>query len=290
MTIVNAIAYSPELEIWVAAGDGAFHNVFGWSYDGIRWTGACGGCALQGIFVTWSSTQGLFMAGGNAVSTSSDGINWNFNSVLPGISGVRGATFVKQTNLWVVIGGGGGSASISTASNIAGPWTPYTASPTFNSFGYSIDFSAPLPLLMGGGAGSISYGTLCTAPPNATLWTCAIGAAGPLGADATIYTIGWGNGTFVVGGVPSAPNTNLIATSHDGITYTICTTTVFTSQVNGVHYAEDYGFWTAVGNAGTNTMGVSFDNGITWTGLGNDIFPSGAFAVHSRYRVINTPT
>ena len=120
----------------------------------------------------------------------------------------------------------------------------------FSVYGNAVAYSPTLNrwVAVGNGtAGSIMYSN------DGFTW---VGVAG-------VFTIG--NAVFWTGSRFLAGGTGKIATSTDGITW-VATGGIFTTDCNG--FASNGEITISVGN-GTNNVAYSWDDGLTWTGLGN---------------------
>ncbi len=107
-TAGNGIAFSPELNTWVAVGEGT--NTILWSNDGQSWATVTTGASIlsAGYCVAWSSTASLFVAGGAAgtgrIAYSSDGKSWTVNTQSAISTAVSDIAYGRNSGVWVAVG------------------------------------------------------------------------------------------------------------------------------------------------------------------------------------------
>jgi hypothetical protein len=260
-TAGHAIAYSPELTLWVAGGLGT--NPAYYSANGITWISAAITVLTNGIYdIYWSSNNLLFVAGGAVqggrnIGVSIDGIHWvSVASPITGI--VHAVTFSIPNQRWVAVG----VNSIAYASFPAGTWTAATGGSAVPNYGTC--FSEPLGLYLTLGSRATNGNTVVNST-NGIAW---IGMGQPIfnGATAEGRSCEYANGVFVLSGL-GASTTDYFATSTNGVTFVGRGKGPFTTGVNTVFYSDYLDRWYA-GGEGSEDFAQSLDNGATWTSVG----------------------
>jgi hypothetical protein len=243
----RAIAWSPQLGLFVAGGDAVPYQVY--SADGKNWTAATttAGTGMQGA--TWSPQLGLFvMVGGTGptyLSYSADGKNWTAATTIVGTSW-RSVVWSPQLGLFVAAGANS-------------PWIAYSAdgknwtaaaSAGGATNNQGVAWSPQLGLFVAGG----TAGTYLTYSTNGTTWTAATTSVGT-----GWRSIAWSPqlGIFVAAGTA----TPWLAYSTDGKNW-VAATTVVGNSWQGVAWSPQLGLFIAVG---TTTPYIAYSaNGRTW--------------------------
>lgn len=204
---LRAVAWSPELGLWVACGTSYVYT----SNDGVTWTQRDISAVFSGtmLSITWSSALGKFcVMGSNKCAVSSDGITWSAGSY----SG-SGASIAWSPALGLFVAGGLGTAGIRSSTN-GTAWTARYSTSTVTIVG--IAWSPELNLFAAV-SNAPSGAPLIITSPDGINWTSRTQpfVAGPY------YAITWSSalGLFV-----AARSTGQIVTSSDGITWDIRST------------------------------------------------------------------
>jgi hypothetical protein len=251
--------------IWVAVGYGI--TAFGYSYDGIHWTGITNGATIfslgstgGGRSVAYNSHRpnrivfpsNLTVAvgsGTNKIAYSSDGITWTNSS--NGSSIFTTGNHVSWNGaMWVAVGTGATHRIAYSYNGIN--WNAVSGSVNIFSTGYAVAFSENMWVAVGAGT---NFKIACSY--DGIIWQGVSGSS-------TIFTTGWGvayNGTnWVAVGQGSCS----IAISSNGINWDPVpnSNNIFTI---GLGVAWNGAMWVAVGE-GTYTIAYSF-NGFQWTGI-----------------------
>lgn len=299
-TSVYGAAWSPFLNQWALAGIG--NATLATSSDLLGFNTNATAFTTQGWCVIWSSLNNFWLAGGagtNVIATSTDGISWvprtSANSLLTAVYSLG-----FNGSLYVAVGTTAGTTTIAYSSDGV-TWTGVTSSSSIFSAGRSVKWSSALNLWIAVGAGTYSTATSSNgttwaggvviassafttsgydlvATPTQIV---AVGAGGNTiatsrdgviftGMNQTIYTIlslvfciGWNGQIWVAGGSAGSTPSVTLASSPDGILWTVATGTVSTTSTRGVAWNGNY--WMSIGIGG-NIFCFS-TNGSAWTGL-----------------------
>jgi hypothetical protein len=249
----------------VAVGSGT--NRVAYSYEGISWFVSLSGNIIfstNANTVYWSQTQQVFLAGGDGgvLASSTDGITWTAivqGAITGNINSVR---YSAAAGRWVM--GGLTTNEIATSVLVSGPWTGKGS--FFSGGSNAVCYSTANWMAVGQGPTN----TVATAALSAATFT-GLGMVGfGTGGSAVARDCWYGNGTFILAGLPGAGATNTLAKSLDAITYTAITPNIFTTSGYCITWYELNQIWVG-GGQGTNTLGYSLD-GNTWVGLGSLVF------------------
>jgi hypothetical protein len=286
--VCRGIAWSPQLNIWVAVGrgsattptNGSFQLAY--SYDGINWVGVPSVIFAGniGICVTWGKDKfvagGGNTSGGNKIYYSTDGINWIANSGVFS-TGYLGIGF--NGSIWVAVGNNSTSTGVAYSYNginwSLGATTIFNSGTQINS---AVAWSGSSNRWVATGlstTNSIYYSF------DGINWSASTGAPA-LSGSSGIYSVTWAGNRFVAGG--GSVGTLAQYTSPDGINWTPNGSTTMTSclglawssnQVNTEQQLLNVAIQqpTLALGAGTNTIAYSYD-GIKWRGLGATTFAS----------------
>jgi hypothetical protein len=142
-TVVNGVAWSSNLSIWVAVGaNSTTSGVIASSTDGASWTSRSTtifGANGAGLGVAVNTLGTLFVAVGTSVSTfaySSNGTSWLQGTAGTSITtAARGVVWANQISLWVAVGNG--TNSIATSSDGIS-WTGRTGLTIFGTQGNQV--------------------------------------------------------------------------------------------------------------------------------------------------------
>jgi len=208
------------------------------SEDGVNWTLQT--APNQGwVGVTYGNGQFVAICG-NGSMTSPDGVTWTYHA-WSGIScSARGITY--GNGLYIAVGESD-DRIVTSPDGIN--WTARTG-------GYNMQFATygNGAYVAVGSSNQIQYST------DGISWA----GVSPGGSNRW-RSVTFGNGMFVA---VSSYSSNRVATSPDGITWTLRTSAVETNQWYGVTYGD--GLFVAVAKEGTNRLMYSSD-GITWTAV-----------------------
>ena len=263
--------------IWVAVGYGDTGNVgnsIAVSYDGIMWKGVVPfaiSSSLSNGFreIAWNGSYFITVSGGgsafglssnNLIKYSTDGIIWRpvNQSIFSAIRGI-----CTNGTIWVAVGYG---ISIGYSYN-GTSWTGVSS--IFTTYGWKVAWNGTMFIAVGAGTNCAAYSY------NGVNWT-GLGST-PFAAASGAFAIAWDGTRWQMGGTSS---TN--AYSYNGINWT----TYASGFSNGRCFASNYNAppnvyiqhpTVAVGT-GNNTIAYSED-GITWRGLGQDIFDGEGYDV-----------
>lgn len=252
-----AMAYSKELDLWVATGDGTI-NTLAWSVDGMNWTGIGKTIfTVRAQCIAYSARQGLWVAGGeggpNTLARSTDGKTWIGT----------GATIFSRTNNIAY-------------SPVADRWVATGFS--LNTWAWSdngIIWNGMGTTLMAQQGGSIDYNNgLLMMSDVFNIWSSVDGLNWNRGSptlQAGVYDVAYGQGKWISGGA-AVPDPQIFATSTDGGNWTV--RQPMTSQLKYVRslvYSVNFNLWVAVG-LGTTLNVMTSPDGVDWT------FASGSFS------------
>jgi hypothetical protein len=249
--------------MWVAVGDSftASQHSIAYSYDGISWTGLGKSVFQTGNGVAWNGTMWVAVGTGtNTIAYSYDGIRW---IGLGYIIFAAGNGVAWNGTMWVAVGTGYGISNTIAYSYNGISWIGLGTT-MFPNNATGIAWNGTMWIAVGVGFNAYSY--------DGIQWTSLTQSPNSNG-----YEISW-NGTIWV-----VIANNFISYSYNGIQWISLTDNRYLTG-NGIQWAPliqrpvgtGHGFawngtmWVVVGN-GTNTIAYSYD-GITWTGLGIDIF------------------
>jgi hypothetical protein len=298
-TAARCLAWSGS--IWVAGGTGT--NTLAWSWNGVNWFGL-GTAIFSSICygVTWSGS--IFVATGtgtNTIATSFDGSNWiprgNYH---PFVSYARAVAYRPDNNT-IVIGGTGGSNTLTQTTDLVG--YNYFGNTVFTTGCYAVAWNGSYFLAGGSGLNAIasSYdgynwtgraNTTTSVAMRAAGWNgsywIGVGAAGSVSpfyrsADTitwyqtttynpgTVYGVQW-NGAYWL----ATSAATQVYQSYNGSFWIVRNThsTPITSQVNAVIWNGS--IWVALGS-GTNSVSTS-TNGFFWIGHGTYPFTTAGWA------------
>jgi len=265
--------------IWIATGDNSTNNAICVSYDGILWIpvlaastifslGASGvACSNSMIIAT-----GRGIVAGNNIAYSYNGFQWfpTNQTAFSNVSAYGVVDVCWNGSIWVAVGQ---STNFSIAYSYNGiDWTGVAGSNSiFTTTGYRIEWNGQLFIATGQETnfGAYSY--------NGINWT-SLGAAPSPGIGGS--TIHWDGTRWHV----NYTSSTLSGYSYSGTSGWINYTNIF--EGSGRCFESTYGAnpnvyiqhpTVAVG-AGLNTIAYSED-GITWRGLGSNIFESEGYNV-----------
>jgi len=273
--------------VWVAGGDGT--NTLAYSYDGFIWTGI--GSITFTSFVNsvwWNGYIWVAVGSGtNTIAYSYNGTTWI--GIGTSIFTTAGVSVVWGSTLWVAVGSGGNQSAYSY-NGIS--WTPGAS--IFTGTAKCVAWNGVQWLAGGTGTYTISISS------DGITWTP---VTSPI---ATVNTLVWSDGRWVVGG-------NTFAYSPNGTNWTLSSTnpltTCFTVGIRGPIASQNEflvttsdtrtltyslggsiwrpvislisgrassilwngAFWLAGMLTGPDTLIYSYD-GITWIGLGRILF------------------
>jgi hypothetical protein len=226
----TALAYSKELNIWVATANSTSGTVtLMYSFDGVNWTGV----ASSKVFiaaanaVSWNGAYFIatgFTTGIGAVfAYSTTGVNWFPYSVYPNVTGVvNDIGYNSDHNTWIAVGNTGPSPANTncicySANGVT--WIGVDNNPVFLNQGIGVVWKgAPLNKWVGVGGGTNNFAE----SPDGVNWfgrgTAPFGSGSPrkvMYTDNKFVAVGQGSGS---------PNTT-ISTSPDGSTWSTNTST-----------------------------------------------------------------
>jgi len=248
----SAVAFgkSNGRNIWVAVGrDAISSNYIGISYNGIDWTDTVSaggnnpfntGFASSPGSIAWDGTT-WFIYSYETVVTSTDGINWSYIARSTLIDGKALGT-ASNNSVWVVVGNG-----IATApKNYPGDLTSVSLYPV-----NAVAWNGSIWLAVGN---TILRSILA----DASVWT----STKPF-FTTTAKGIAW-NGSYwvMVGYFNDGRNISNIATSFDGINWTL-SSTPFSSQATATNVAWGSAWVVVAVDEFTNTYTVAISNTAT---------------------------
>ncbi|NDB85259.1 MAG: hypothetical protein EB127_21540, partial [Alphaproteobacteria bacterium] len=289
---------------WVAVGEGT--NSIAYSYNGINWTSVASSPFTIGNDIEYEDN--IFVAMGeltNTIAYSYDGVNWVGLSNT--IFSSRGNGCFCNGNLWVGVGEGS-SNTLAYSTNNGTSWTGNGKS-IFSVSGKGVVWNGDIFVAVGEGTNTIAYSSdgiswtgigtfVFTTRGNSVAWNGEIFVAVGEGTNTIAYSydgitwtgigtvlmsgkglgIVWTGKIFIVGGSTSSPS-GIIAFSSNGIQWKSTNSTVFTTQCNHISFnSRRYNTINFPKNltigcgSGTNTLALSYDNGLTWSGLGTSVF------------------
>lgn len=227
-TVVNGVAWSSALSIWVAVGaNTTTSGVIATSANGTTWTSRSTtifGATGAGNAVAVNAAGNLFVAVGtvtNVFATSSDGVTWTGRGSTGITTAGRGVVWVPSLSLWVAVGNG--TNSIATSPNGV-TWTGRTTTLTFSTQGNQVATNNSIIVATGQGTNTLAYSY------DGINWT---------GLGAQVFTGGQGGGIawnsttgqWVAGSYSGQP---FFATSPDGQNW--MGRTVFSTNAFAIDY------------------------------------------------------
>ena len=300
-SVVNGIAWSPQLGLWVATGFdvSANGNIFAYSTNGNTWTGITSDIFLTGTDVKWNGS--IFVAtgtprdvtiGGNTMAYSKNGINWYATKGNTFNITAKQVEWMPSVKKWAAIGLDNSANNIYSneknmlisenginwvnnyASNISGNillsiyTNPINNSTIINTFTYRDASSSTVTLALGSGISPISYSI-----DGGNSWVNSYNT-GSLFTTATNAT--WNGTQWVATG---NGNGNTIASSLDGNIWVASTNKPFSNSAQAIVWSKSLGYWVATGTdmngSGIGNVFAYSSNGNTWTGIKSTIFSYG---------------
>ena len=254
--------------IWVSVGSGT--NNIGYSYDGISWIPATSastaigtGAEIRGVVYTGKAFV-LGAISGNRISYSSDGINWN---VLNSYNDVAYNGIVSNGINTLAYG----SYYYRISDNTGQTWGSVIDISNILTDIREIAYHNGLWVMVGAkstNGNTIAYST------NATSWK-ASPSLNNFNSSNAAASVKWIGDRFLATGSSSSSQ----AYSFDGINWTSSTTS-FTGSGRGLEWSDNKPnkkitkIMVAGGGSTTNSLAYSLDGGITWRGLGKNVFTS----------------
>lgn len=241
----TGIAYSSNLNIWAAVGKSIGDtNTIQYSSDGSNWSLATGGFTNYGTTV--KSQADRFVAFGNGVRWSIDGINWNPSASQPAFTAIGYGTVTSgPTPLAAWLGIAGTTIYISINDGVSWSVTANTTSAPVNDIAYNNGKW----IAVGSNVIQISFTGLSWAAATTSF-----------SASITFYSIAYNRnlGVWVAGG-RSSQSTETLWRSTDGLTWTQATSGGFSTSVDS--YGIGYGVFSLA--ASTIAVGKSAVDVIT---------------------------
>ena len=261
------VAYSPQLERWVCVGDGANKVIY--SDDGFQWLASSSGNAIAGADIvfacTWSSTLGIFLAGGeNQLGLwSSDGITWTAVTI-PVADDVFTIAYAAALSRWVACGDGSPLRCAYSTSGTSG-WSASSSTATPNPVN-GVEWSPSLSLFLATGGDTSGAPSVMNSADGIT-WTSLGNPIFTGGADDG-YGVAYYGGLFVLTGRGTS---GFIERSTDGATFTGSGNGPFTNRARRAAYHPTLDAWYAVGRGGAS-LAYSSNGAVTWSALSSDDF------------------
>ena len=242
----SIITYGPyQSPRWIAVGSNNLNAGIVRSSDGVNWTPVTQSVLTGPIYgIAWNGI--LWVAIGNSIAWSSDGITWNSGTT---IFTIGGSCATWNGSIWLA--GGAGATYYFAFSTDGKTWTGITQSVLNNVL--DIAWNGSLWVAVGQTTNTTAWST------NGTTWTAGTniftGGAGNNGSG-----VAWNGSIWVAVG---RGTTNTIAWSSDGKAWTGLGKTIFSTS--GSKVAWNGSLWVAVG---TGTYSIAWStNGTTWTGV-----------------------
>ena len=233
------VAWSPTLGLFIV---GCNSGQIIYSSDGDTWTNATPGVfGSQILSVHWSSTLGVFMAStiDNEVGYSANGTSWTLVTTEPGGSSSDDLSAIYSIGSRVFVSNNV-DETVYYSDNLtgAGTWTQATVDikPTFNAGSFAANADGSVLLWAGPGGNDGEY--IWRSTDNGENFTRldALSSLGLTGAFSycVVHDSDYG---FMVGGSAAigSPLYHFIASSDDGITWTLRLAEKFVSDVAAVH-------------------------------------------------------
>jgi len=258
-----AVAYNGA--VWVAGGLGT--SPLAYSSNGITWTPAVSTGGLTACYAAaWSGTS-YWLAGGNTIVTSPNGLTWTSAGAYP-FSGSSCRGLATNGTLWVAVSNANGN-NVAKSINGGSTWTiDASASVLFPNGCYSVAYNGSRWVL----GGDNNTNTLAYSD-NATTWVVS-NSPGVLVQQAS--AVAWNGSQWVATG--QLNGSSAVVTSTDGATWTYSAT----SPVNyGQAVASNTSYWLLGGRGiGAPFLNYSTD-GSNWSpsANGNTIFTQGCYAL-----------
>jgi hypothetical protein len=258
-----AVAYNGA--VWVAGGLGT--SPLAYSSNGITWSPATSTGGLTACYAAaWSGTS-YWLAGGNTIVTSPNGLSWTSAGTYP-FSGSSCRGLATNGTLWVAVSNANGN-NVAKSSNGGSTWTiDASASALFPNGCYSVAYNGSRWVL----GGDSNSNTLAYSD-NATTWVVS-NSPGVLVQQAS--AVAWNGSQWVATG--QLNGSSAVVTSTDGITWTYSAT----SPVNyGQAVASNTSYW-LLGGRGVGAPFLNYStDGSNWSpsANGNTVFTQGCYAL-----------
>lgn len=246
------VAWSPELGIFVAVGDGGGHRVMT-STNGYTWVGqSVLGDNDSWRGVAWSSDLSLFVAvagtGSTKVMSSPDGINWTPRTDSPGSGGWANVVWGSGAGCFVAVASGGDIVMRSTdginweaaTTTVSGVWHDVTWSESLSLF-VAIANSGNRSMSSEDGITWINANLSTNGDWKGVVWGESVG----------LFVAVAGGGSF------------RFATSSNGSVWTDRSVSGNNDKLNCVTYSEKEKLFVAAGDTGDRVL--TSPDGINWT-------------------------
>jgi hypothetical protein len=255
----ESIAYSPELGLWVALGQGAAQpqHLIATSPDGITWTQRTSSAAGTWNAVIWVADLNLFVAvgSGGLVQTSPDGITWTARTASQA-NDWRALAYSHSLGLIVAVASNGTNRVMTSPDGIN--WTNRTAANA--GFWVGVAWSPSLAKFC---AIANSAGTQIMHSTDGITWT----NPSYTGISTFIWErIIWAGPSFNKFVICSA-NGAAIARSSDGTTWTQVASINTNQQIEDVIWHSAQSLLIYAARTGTGNRIQSSPDGTTWTNL-----------------------
>lgn len=260
-----SLAYSPQLERWVCVGEGVNEVIY--SDDGFQWLASTSGNSIAAgnamYAVEWSSTLGIFLAGGeNQVGMwSPDGITWA-SVTIPVANDVLTIAYSPAVSRWVACGNGSPLRCAYSTSGTSG-WTASSSTATCNPV-EGVQWGGSLNLFLATGGDDTGAPSVMSSADGIT-WT-SLGNPIFTGGTDDGYGVAYYGGLFVLTG---RANSGFIERSTDGSTFTSSGNGPFTNRARQAAYHPTLDVWYIAGRGGAS-LAYSSDAAVTWSQLSSD--------------------
>lgn len=266
-TQYSTITYSPQLDLYVAAGSG---SRLGYSTDALTWTAhnfSIIGGDVDTTNIIWSSYLNKFyICGTNVykVASSDDGLTWTNIYDIIDSRDWYGIAYSPSLNVMVVVGDSDGTnpGGVAYSTNAESNWT-YGTLPKSGRF-YNVIWVDDLSIFIAAGTSGVCISS------DGINWTGYNVTANV--SDVRDIAYARSSGMLIAVG-PYANTTSIYRSTDNGQTWTACTVPapINGANISSVTWSETLDAFFAIANAGSYNFASrsvmrSYD-GITWTAL-----------------------
>ena len=262
--LYNAIAWSPELRLFVSLGAGTTSNIY--SSDGVTWTLTTASSGNNWNSIAWSSEARIFIGvasnGGSRVIRSSNGTSWTTVANLSGGSPIstgswQSVCWSKELNRFVAVSTEPYVMYTTAASTTSTTWTVITVGIPAGLWS-SICWAKEISLFVAVG----TDGTVMSSPDGIT-WTLRTAAVA-----SQWQSVCWSSplGMFVAVGLSLSLSNEGVMYSYNGIVW-YSLTGITQNTWNSVCWSNELEIFLAVGLDSTSPLdSVMYSrNGINWS-------------------------
>ena len=252
------IAYSPELNLFVAiaAGGDNNNNAIATSSDGVAWTGRT--CPDAGTWflqdICWSAELSLFVIVSSTgptttkrILTSPDGINWTERTVSTASKNLRCVCWSPDLNLFVALGD-----DYSVTSSDGMTWTDMVSPPGSSTWQRIVWCDGSIQKFVACGRGT----NILATSGDGLSWSTSTSFGGE---SSNTWSVAWSHELGIVAVVRA--NSGAVSHSTDASNWTSVTTGLGADPLLDICWSKDVGAFVAVC---ASTHVVTSVNGTSW--------------------------